>query len=165
MIPSASGKPLRLIVKAHTGSVCWSWVSRTRKAFRTHKAPDRFWQLWWGLGTTVPSSWFTGFLLCPGAVICPTKAIWALKALPFLWPQMLLPLLMNDSDFRPLCAFFLLTNECLWPEETPTFAFVLFTWCELSSSSPPSPPLVLWLGFPSQPPLFLTNRTRLTSSG
>lgn len=92
-------------------------------------------QLWQGLHTTVPSSWFIGFLLCPGAVICPTKAMWALKALPFLWPQTLLPRLMNDSDFRPLYAFFLLTNKRLWPEETPR---LLFLFCSSDVNHPPS---------------------------
>lgn len=125
-------------------------------------------QLWQGLRTTVPSSWFTGFLLCPGAVICPTKAMWALKALPFLWPQTLLPLLMNDSDFRPLYAFFLLTNERLWPEETPRlffcFCFVHLMWTILLLSSFPTTATVTWIPFPTST-FFLTNRTRLTSSG
>lgn len=132
MTPSASCNPLQLIVKAHTGSVCWSWVSQTCGCCRTARlsATTRLQTDLTALGRPVHyNPLFLIYRLPPlprGCYLSHKGYLGPFKALPFLWPQMLLPLLMNDSDFQPLCAFFLLTNEPLWPEETP-FAFVLFT--------------------------------------
>lgn len=166
----ASWKPLQVI--EHTPALCggvgWAqWVAAVGEQVLPHPQGSRW--ILRALERPVyhsPSSWFTGFLLCPGAVICPTKAIWILKAWPFLWPRILLPTLWKDSDFRSLCVFLLLTNVHLWPEETARLSLLFCSpmWTIFLFPSFSATRTLTWASFPPSC-FFLVDRTRSTSSG